>query len=114
MLDSVAMHCARLIAPLLLCLTSCASVDFERTTQTSGTFVSVGPGAGAGARRGGAEDPGGQRARSLLAPSRGGGGGGRKRKSAAAAKVPDFFSPVDRSLADTAGGRGVADLRKCH
>lgn len=42
MLDSGSMHSARLIAPLLFCLTSCASVKFERTTETSGTFVSIG------------------------------------------------------------------------
>ena len=42
MLDSPAMHSARLIAPILLSLTACASVDFKRTTETSGTFVSVG------------------------------------------------------------------------
>ena len=42
MLDSPAMPSARHIAPLLLCLGACASVDFERTTETSGTFVSVG------------------------------------------------------------------------
>jgi len=36
------MRTARHLAPLLLLLTACASVDFERTTETSGTFVSVG------------------------------------------------------------------------
>jgi hypothetical protein len=36
------MRTARHLTPLLFLLTACASVDFERTTETSGTFVSVG------------------------------------------------------------------------
>ena len=42
MVDSVAMRLTRRLAPLLLCLAACASVEFERTTETSGTFVSSG------------------------------------------------------------------------
>ena len=42
MVDSVAMRLPGRLAPLLLCLAACASVEFERTTETSGTFVSSG------------------------------------------------------------------------